>query len=87
MACRGCGGGRKSGPRKTGVAPPIDLPGRIVLVRYLGDVENDKLPALTKGGTRHRYGTARRLFYVDGEEVSRILARKRAGKAEFEVVI
>ena len=87
MACRGCGGGRKSGPRKTGVAPPIDLPGRIVLIRYLGDVEDAKLPAITEGGTRHRYGATRRLFYVDSEEVSRILARKRAGKAEFEVVI
>ena len=86
MAC-GCGGGRKSGPRKTGVPPPIDMPGRIVLIRYLGDVEDARLPAITKGGTRHRYGRARRLFYVDGEEVSRILSRKRDGKAEFEVVI
>jgi len=67
--------------------PPIDLPGRIVLVRYLGDVEDGRLPALVKGGTRHQYGTARRLLYIDGEEVSRILAWQRNGKAEFEVVI
>ena len=87
MGCRGCGGGKVSGRRKNGVAPPIDLPGRIVLVRYLGDVENGQLPALIKGGTRHRYGTERRLLYIDGEEVSRILAWKLNGEAEFEVVI
>jgi len=87
MACRGCGGGKIKGSRKNGGVPAIDLPGRIVLVRYLGDVEDGKLPALVKGGTRHQYGTARRLFYIVGEEVSRILAWQRNGEAEFEVVI
>ena len=88
MACPGgCGGGRGKTSRKNGGVPAIDLPGRIVLVRYLGDIEDGKLPALVKGGTRHQYGTARKLFYVDGEEVSRLMAWQRNGISEFEVVV
>ncbi len=64
-------------------APTILLPGSVVLVRYLGEVEEDKLPALVDDGVRHRYGTSRPLFYVDAEEVPPILAWRRNGNREF----
>ena len=84
MGC-GCSGGIAKFVNGR-VASTPSLPRTIVLVRYLGDVENGEL-TLTKGGTRHQYGAARRLFYVDEKEVSRILAWGRNGTREFETVI
>ena len=68
------------------VLGPVQLlPAGIVLMRYLGDVEESQLPAASKGGPRYRYGAIYREFYVDAQDVSITLAWSENGTKVFEV--